>query len=150
MKKIFKILSDFFKSKLSPQSPPKPTRRYVKDVKPGETIQIEWYRILGGIGKIDCLNNDPITKKILLQVHWKNHEQNNVPEYEKLILDYDSKELANFHLINQLPIDKQKSENEGNDYDIATLQKQMNDALSKEDYETADKLQKKIDKLLKK
>jgi hypothetical protein len=32
------------------QSEPKRKRRQVKDVEPGEKIQIEWYKIEGGIG----------------------------------------------------------------------------------------------------
>ena len=144
---FLKFFSDFFGSK---PTTPKPTRRYVKDVKSGDKIQVEWYRIVGGIGEMRCLNNDPKTKKILLQIRWGNYKETKNEEYERLILDYDSKELENFHLLNEVTIDKPKSQDEVNDYDIVTLQKQMNDALTNEDYETAEKLQKKIDKLLKK
>lgn len=155
MKKLLKILSDFFKSEPSPMyispKPKSPTRIYVKDVKPGETIQVEWSRAQNGVCNMKCLSNDPLTKKILLEIRWSNYsEVKGVSEYEKAIFDYDGIELKNFHLLNVYKQQPQNSQDEGNDYDIVTLQKQMNDALTKEDYETAEKLQKKIDKLLKK
>lgn len=143
---LLKILSDFFNSPSKPITS-KPQRRYIKDVKPGENIQIEWYRIHAGIGQLKCLNNDPETKKILLQITWGNYEELKIPEKEKLILDYDSKELRNFHLLNQ---NVWKAESSEDNFDISTLQKKMNEALEKEEYEKANELQKKIDKLLKK
>ena len=68
--KFFKWLSELLKSKPQPKKPvvKKPQRRYLKDVKAGEVIQIEWYRIKGGIGNLKVLNNDPETKKICLKI----------------------------------------------------------------------------------
>ncbi len=129
----------------------KPLRRQLEDVKAGEMIQLEWYRIKGGIGYMWCVNNDPETKKILLEIKWGNYKEMGVNEKEKLILDYNSKELRNFHLLNAIPSDTQESKDDkDDDFDIATLQKKMNEALDKEEYEIANELQKKIDKLLKK
>lgn len=127
-------------------------RRHIKDVKPGEYIRIEWHRVIGGIGTPKCLNNDPKTKKILLEQRWNNYKEAKCPEYEKLILDYDSIELKNFHLLNELelPAHPKPQEDPKADFDIATLQKKMNEALDNEEYEKATELQKKIDKLLKK
>ena len=154
MNKFFKAICDFFKEEPYPNNTPLkpklPIRRYVKDVKPGELVQVEWRSMYPNVGFLKCLNNDPITKKILFEVRWNNYKKHNYPEVEKVIFDYDGEQLKNFHLLNAYKEQKQNSQGEGNDYDISTLQKQMNDALSKEDYETADKLQKKIDKLLKK
>lgn len=128
----------------------KSTRRYVKDVKAGEIIQIEWSKLKEGMGGLLCLNNDPETKKILLEVRWGNYKEMGCKEYEKIIFDYDSKELKNFHLLNTYREKPKPIEDDATDYDIATLQKKMNEALEKEEYEKANELQKKIDKLLKK
>jgi len=122
-------------------------RRHVKDVKAGERIQIEWSRIQGGISYLKCLNNDPETKKILLQIQWGNYKEVGGLQYEKIILDYDCYQLKNFHLLNPIENISEKSED---NFDIATLQKKMNEALEKEEYEIANELQKKIDDLLKK
>ena len=132
-----------------------PSRRHIKDVKPDEIIQIEWYRAKESLCRLRCVNNDPVTKKILLEIRWGNFKEGKCSEYEKVVFDYDSKELANFHLLNtyqEKPKPKAKDEdNEGkDDYDIASLQKKMNEAIDRDDFEMASELQKKIDKLTKK
>lgn len=58
------------------------------------------HKIQGGIGALKCLNNDPATKKILLEAEWNNKTEQ---KYEKLILKYSSIELKNFHLLNSIP-----------------------------------------------
>lgn len=78
----------------------KPNRRHVKDANPGDIIQIEWYRFLGGIGYCKCINNDPETEKILLEFTWNNYKQVGCPEKERVVFNYKDKELANFHLLN--------------------------------------------------
>ncbi len=123
----------------------KPIRRYIKDVKHGECIYIEYPYCKGGIAHTECLENDPVTKKILLQIHWSPAYNGMV--YEKFILDYNSYNIKNFHLLNNKNISYH--EKEPKDTDIISLQKQMNNALEKEEYEMADELQKKIDKLSK-
>ncbi len=119
-------------------------KRYIKDVKCGEDIQIEWYKIKGRIGYLKCINNDPQTKKILLEVTWANSKLK-----EQIILDYKSVELENFNLLNP-PKTANNEPSPDDDFDMATLQKKMNEALEKEEYEIADELQKKINKILQK
>lgn len=132
-------------------------RRYLKDVKAGDVITIEWNRIHGGIGNVKCLNNDPATKKILLQVTWNNYKAIKCDEKETFILDYKCKELANFNLLNQsvkLPkVDDDHQDDDDFDDDnenLLDLQKQMNDAIALEDYKKAELFKKKIAKYLKK
>lgn len=125
-----------------------PTRRYIEDVKPGQYIKIEWYRIRHGIGFLKCVNNDPATKRILLQVQWNNYLEIGCYQYEEIVLKYSSDELANFNLLN--PLNNIEDDEEIDDYDISGLQKKLNAALEREDYETAEEMQRKIDKILKK
>lgn len=144
---------NFFKNlfkKLFGSKKPIKKRRVLKDVESGESIRIEWHRIKGKIGFLKCINNDPETKKIFLEVTWGNHEEAGVPKKELLVLDYNSFELQNFSLLNPVPEDEDDEEENDDDFDIATLQKKLNKALDEEDYEVADKLQKKIDKLTQK
>lgn len=122
-------------------------RIHIKDVKSGENIKIEWHRIKGKIGWVKCINNDPKTKKILLEVHWNNHKEIGSPKREQVIFGYDAIELCNFHLLNQIQNDTKDDEGDEESYDISDLQKKMNEALEKEEYEIASKLQKQIDKL---
>ncbi len=66
------------------------------------------------------------------------------------ILKYDRTELKNFNLLNNYTISVENSSNQtssNNEPNIIELQKQMDDAIEKEDYELANELQKKIDKL---
>jgi hypothetical protein len=132
------------------------TRRYLKDVKPGEQIQIEWNRAEGGLCTMKCLNNDPKSKVILLEIRWSNYKEvKGCSEYQKLVLDYDDDKLKNFHLLNTYEEPKRPKQQDEDiddiaDTNIAELQKKMNEALAKEEYEKADIIQKKINKLLKK
>jgi len=89
-------------------------RRHVKDVKPDENIQIEWHRIAGGIGYVKCVNNDPETKKILIEVRWNNWEETNSPEKERKVFNYSDRELLNFHLLNPKDIAETENEEEDN------------------------------------
>lgn len=132
---MFKFFN-FFKRK---ESKTKAPRRKVEDVKPGEYITIEWRKIENKIGELLCLNNDPETKTILLEVSWNNKDN----EKERLVLKYDSIELKNFHLLNykikiEVPVDE-----------LTSLQKKLKDALDIEDYTNASKLQKQINSLKK-
>lgn len=129
----------------SPNTNQPQRRRYIEDVKIGQHIWVEWYRIKGRLGEMKCLNNDPYTRKILLEVNWfKGEGKPNT--LQRVIFDYDGDELKNFHLLNPL---KNNESEEIDDTDIASLQKRMNDALEKEEYEIAREIQNKIDKLLK-
>jgi len=118
-------------------------RIHVKDVQAGQIIQVEWHKIKGGIGLMKCISNDPETEKILLEVEWDNFKETESPQFEKLILNYSDKELANFHLLNCNRLFKPNVEKE----DLETLEKKLNDAINDEDYEKAELIKKKINKL---
>lgn len=128
------------------------TRRYLKDVVPGEYIQIQWSRAEGGLCTMKCLNNDAKTKTMLLEIRWSNYKESKCPEYQKLVLNYDDDKLKNFHLLNtyEEQVRPKTKEEDIDGKDIATLQKKMNDAINNEEYEKANELQKMIDKLTKK
>lgn len=136
------ILLFFFKKPIN-------KRRYLKDVKPNDRIRIEWYRISNvnnsnRIGELKCLSNDPIAKKILLESKWANFEEAEVPQYEQVILDYNSKELKNFHLLNPyVPI-----EDTIETLDLKKLLRQKNEALEGQDFEKAETIQKQINKII--
>lgn len=119
-----------------------PTRVYVKDVKPGETITINWDRVKGGIADVTCVNNDTKTRKILIKIKWGNATKLGIDEIEQKIFSYDSKELKDFNLLNGITRKGTISVDS-----IESLQKELDDAINSEDYEKASKLQKKIDKL---
>ncbi len=125
-------------------------RRHVKDVKPNENIMIEWEDSLRKRACVLCLNNDPKSKKILVRFRWGNYIEAKCCEYEEVVLPYKHKAFENFHLLNELREIKKEAKDNSSDFDLSTLQKQMNEALEKEEYEKANELQKKIDKLLKK
>jgi hypothetical protein len=78
----------------------KSKRLCVKDVKPGEAIQIEWSKIKGNIGYVKCINNDPETEKILIEVRWGNYQEINCEEIERTVISYNDSRLKNFHLLN--------------------------------------------------
>lgn len=117
----------------------------VQDAKEGDMVAIEWDRIEGGIGHLLCLNNDLKTNKILLRVRWSNHKEVGCTSEEIIILSYKDKRLRNFHLLNKNKIKIDSGETK----DIAKLQEELNNAIAKEQYELAKKIQTKIDKLLK-
>lgn len=121
----------------------KPQRRYLKDVKVGDLVQIEWSRIKNGIGHLVCLNNDPEKQVILLQVTWNNHKEAKCDEKEKLVLNYDSKELANFNLLNPITQPKPKKPK-----DLLTeLNEKLAIAVKDENYNEAVRLRDEIQKL---
>jgi hypothetical protein len=128
-----------------------PRRMRLSDVKPGQYINLEYHRVKGSIASVKCLNNDIATGKILIMFHWGNWKEINGMEYERIVFDYKDEVFKNFHLLNELKIAApQTDEPDNTSTNIIELQKQMNDALSKEQYELADKLQKQIDNLVKK
>ena len=128
-----------------------PPRRYPKDVVPNEIVVIEWWKIQGKIGEALCINNDPENKKMLLGLHWGN-PSDTLLEKERIILNYNSSELANFHLLNpvQRLVRKKKDGQKVDDTDIAALQSLMNKAMDNNEWEKVDEYQKKIDALTKK
>ncbi len=138
--------ADLFKStETRPSVNKSQGRRRIEDVKVGDSIQVEWERISGKIGYLTCLNNDPLTKKILLEATWNNADEIG-EKSRRVVFDYNGIQLANFHLLNpQIKIKEEVCD----ETDITYLQKRMNDALEKEEYEVAREIQNKIDKLIK-
>lgn len=129
-------------------------RKRLIDIKPNEIVTVESSIFLGRIGKLTCINNDPYTQKIVLQIAWTNHS---VFKTEILILDYDDDMFDNFHLLNSVNVpapikkgDEHMDSENPDDYDIAKLQAMINKKLDSNDHTGIDELQKKIDKLTKK
>ncbi len=121
-------------------------RKQLKNVKPGDVITIETSRILSGVGNVACLSNDPESKTICLEFRWTTRS------WERIILNYSAPEFKNFHLLNKIgiPAYLESSKKEVPVSDLAKLQKELNEALEKEEYEKVSKLQAQIDKLTKK
>lgn len=134
--KILWAFINFIKNKFKT----KDNRRYVKDVKPGDRVQIEWKRFLDNIGYLTCINNDPQTKKILLEVKWGNYEEAKCSQTQRIILSYSSKELQNFNLLN--PHIKS-----GEKITLEILEEQLAEAIMLENYERAEVIKKMIEKL---
>jgi hypothetical protein len=129
---------------------PGPKRISLKDVKPGDSIRIEWDRIFGKIGFLKCINNDPKTRKILLEARWNNAKQHGLPEKELIVFSYNCKELINFHLLNEQKFGIVNADEDTDEHDIAGLQRDLNKALDAQEYEKAREIQNKIDKLVNK
>jgi len=123
----------------------KQKRRLLKNVLPGDYIRVEWRIIEGGIGYLKCLNNDPRTKKIWLEVEWGNKEGKG--RFETMVLNYYDYELRNFSLLNSSPISPRKG---GEISELEKHEKELQEALEKEDYLKMREIQSKIDKLSKK
>lgn len=119
------------------------SKRYeLKDVKPGQKIQIEWRRIEGKLGYLECINNDPFSQKILLQVRWENYKEIKCHEFQNLIFSYNDEVFDNFHLLNSKPKEPTI------DFHLSFIEQKMNDALKNENYELAEKIKQKINKIL--
>jgi hypothetical protein len=127
---------------------PTPKRRRLEDVQPGESIMIEYNRMKYGKGSVECINNEPENKKMLIKIRWGNWKEVGCAEEELLVLKYSNDAFSNFSLLNPFVFKDRESLTDDNN--LAELQKKMNEALEKEQYEIANDLQKKIDKLMKK
>ena len=136
---LLDILKKIFKIK------PKPPRLYLKDICRGDSIYIEWEKIHGRIGKVVCMNNDQLTRKILLQVKWDNAKEMGTDEFETFIADYSDTRLKNLHLLNSYNYDLEGEENEVDS--IEKLQEKIKEAISNEEYEKAREYQNIINKL---
>jgi CRISPR/Cas system-associated exonuclease Cas4 (RecB family) len=120
-------------------------RARLQDVKIGQSIQIEWSRIVGGFGWVKCIGNDTKKKTLLLRVHWVNYKEvNDGKEYETFVVEYKSQKLANFHLLNQYIEEDETDE----DYYINELEKIVKVAIKEEEYEKVTEIQNKINKFL--
>ena len=123
----------------------RPTNRvYLKDVKIGETIWIEWNKMKTGVGQMKCIGNDPKAKKIWMEIEWGNYKVVECEQYEKKIFKYNDKALKNFNLLNQQRLNNITFLCEDS---IESLQQQIQEALEKEEYELVGQLQDKLNKL---
>ena len=128
----------------------KQERLKLKDIKKGQFIRIEWNMVEGKIAALKCLNNDTSSKKLLLEVEWDNYVTRGIKQYEQIVISYNDEKLKNYHLLNSSLNFGTDEDSDTDNLDIVSLQKKLNEYLEKENYEEADKLQKKIDKLSKK
>jgi len=117
-----------------------PKRITLKDVKVGEYIRIEWSKIQGGMGYLQCKSNDSKTQKILLEAKWVDVKGNQISK-EQIVFDYWSDVFKNFYLLNHQ--DKIIEES----HDLPTLENKLKEAIKKEEYEIASLLRKKIEKI---
>lgn len=126
---MMNFISKLFRKKHSTDN----NRLSPKDVKPGDEICIEWDKAMYGFANVICINNDTLTKKLLLEVEWSNNEED---KFQKIIVPYNSPKLKNFHLLNQQSLNN-----------INNLQIQLKEALKDEDYKKVAEIQEKINKL---
>ncbi len=145
MKRFLEFWAKYFGAKQKKEASPAEKRLRLEDVECGDEIYVEFSRMTPRIGLLLVAGNDPETRKMAMQVTWTEFNGRKGVK-ELVVFDYDGKELANFHLLNS---SRKQTDEQGDDTDIASLQKSMNKALEEEDYLKADEIQKKIDKLLK-
>jgi len=150
MRFIKRILSMLFPRETGKLAEPvKPPRKHPSDVKNGEHIYIEWSKIKGGLGHVLCVNNDPETESMLLEVNWRNAKDPDL-KTERFIAKYCDSRLKNFHLLNSITIpdkDDDDSDDDSDETELESLQNELDDAIKNEDYEKAKNIKSKIDKL---
>lgn len=118
-------------------------RRRLEDVKIDQNIEIEYASAKGRICTAKCLSNDPYTKKMLIQLRW-NRGKDNPVEVEKVILEYDGYELANFHLLNPQIKTKDLVKKESLE---TKLKHDLEKAIESGDYEKAERLKIKLSEI---
>lgn len=123
-----------FISKLFKKDTSSSSRLSPKDVKSGDEILIEWDKAMYGFANVLCVNNDTLTKKLLLEINWDT--KNDEDDIQKIIVSYDSKMLRNFHLLNQCSLNNENH-----------LQTQLKNALKDENYTKVAEIQEKINKI---
>ena len=124
---MMNFISKLFKKDTSSRLSP-------KDVKSGDEILIEWDEAMYGFADVICINNDTLTKKLLLEINWDT--KNDEDDIQKIIVSYDSKMLRNFHLLNQCSLNNENH-----------LQTQLKNALKDENYTKVAEIQEKINKI---
>lgn len=118
----------------------------LSDIKSDDYITIKWNKIKGDIGDFQCVNNDPISKTMLLKVKWNNFKEVGCKEEQRYLLDYKHEAFENFHVLNQHRFEKSKPEDEKDTQErIKSLTSQLNTAISEERYLDATDIQKKLD-----
>jgi hypothetical protein len=131
-----------------PPKKPAERRRELKDVLPGERVRMYLYNAIPHTFTAKVLANDPQTKRICVLLNWKDRD-------EEKVFDYSDDAFKDFHLLNSYiskddVADPNEQTGKADTSNVADLQSKMNKAIEAEDYETADKLQKKIDSISKK
>ncbi len=127
---MMNFISKLFKKDTSSSS----SRLSPKDVKSGDEILIEWDKAMYGFANVLSVNNDTLTKKLLLEINWDT--KNDEDDIQKIIVSYDSKMLRNFHLLNQCSLNNENH-----------LQTQLKNALKDENYTKVAEIQEKINKI---
>jgi len=135
-------------------------RLHISMVRPGQRFKLEHdhaaYKICTGT----CISNDTYKKEILFEIHWSNSETKK--DYkQQYVLPYNAKELIHFHIlnINEFEIQKDDDETSNNNHndnlpkqqkiqeEIKKLKSILSKHIQKEEYEKAQEIQNKIDKL---
>ena len=127
--------------------PDMPARRKLKDVKKGEIVRIEWSIVKGSVASPICVNNDPATKTIWLEITWDNWEEYNRLPKEQLVLDYLDMRLINFSVLNPEivlapPVPEETTA-------LETLRNVIKTSLEKEEYEKVRAIKTKLEALIK-
>lgn len=74
----------------------------LEDVRPGEIIIIEFYRIKGRFGEVKVITNSPETRQLLVEIHWRNFKETGSVEFERFVINYNDDEVKNFHVLNKM------------------------------------------------
>ena len=130
----------------------KEERLNLRDVKVGQVIIIEYSKCAISICDLKCLNNDPKTKKILLEIEWNVYDDDDTKvigsRFEKLIFSYRDKEFKNFHLLNKVKLEMSDDDDNCIDSEVANIKRKIASVIKKEDYTKAAEIREKIKKLL--
>jgi len=121
--------------------------RKLKNVKSGDTIIIQHSNMEKGIGEVLCINNEPNKKKILVMIFWNNIIKiSGELDSCLFILNYDADELSNFSLLNPVyPINIDSLYDKDALLNIIRDKKnELNLAISDEEYENAQIIEKEI------
>ncbi len=116
------------------------------DIQVYDIITVEWDSFRDRIGRMRCLANDRLTKKLLLQSETVDKDGNE--KKSKHIFKYSASEFGNFNLLNQHLVKNLEIVESYEDTDLMGLQQRLNKALEDEEYELAEKLQGKVNQLL--
>jgi len=156
MMKLLKSIIASFKKQPEPikkqpepiKKQPEPKKAHLMHVKKGDHILIEWERINGGTGWMECKLNDPETNRIVLVIEWGNYKEVKGVQFETFVMKYSDKRLANFDVLNPeftgVPNEINVKRNE-----IKVLTEQMKEHERKQEFEQAAKVRDKINELKK-
>ena len=152
VQKMFNVNDMMVKRILSLFKRNKEERLNLKDVKVGQVIIIEYDKAAGFLANLKCLNNDPKTKKILLEIEWNVYNDDNTKvigsRFEKLVFSYSDKEFKNFHLLNKVKLKMSDDDDDNIDSEVANIKRKIASVIKKEDYVKAAEIREKIKTLL--